>query len=147
MNAGADAPARTARRGVSLRAATIAVAVVGTAIAAYLTYIHYAGIEPICAASGGCEKVQSSEYADLAGIPVALLGLIGYVAILVAAWLPGDGPRLVAASLALGGFAFSLYLTYLELFEIDAICQWCVGSAVVMTVLAVLTTLRVARGT
>lgn len=129
-----------------LRTATIAVAVVGTAIAAYLTYIHYAGIEPICAASGGCEKVQSSTYAELAGIPVALLGLIGYVGILAAAIAPGDGARLAASTLALGGFAFSLYLTYLELFEIDAICQWCVGSAVVMTVLAVLTTLRVARG-
>jgi uncharacterized membrane protein len=130
----------------SLRTATLAVAVIGTAIAAYLTYIHYAGIEPICAASGGCEKVQSSTYAELAGMPVALLGLIGYVGILVAAFLPGDGARLVAAALALGGFVFSLYLTYLELFEIDAICQWCVGSAIAMTILAVLTTLRVARG-
>ena len=125
-----------------MKTATIVVAVIGTAIAAYLTYIHYAGIEPICAASGGCEKVQSSEYAELAGIPVALLGLIGYVAILVAALLPGDGARLVAASLALGGFVFSLYLTYLELFEIDAICQWCVGSAILMTGLAIVCTWR-----
>ena len=120
MNAGADAP-RTAGRpvGLSLRTATIAVAAIGTAIAAYLTYVHYAGIEPICAASGGCEKVQSSKYAELAGIPVALLGLVGYVCILVAACVPGDNARFVAAALALGGFVFSLYLTYLELFEIE----------------------------
>lgn len=153
MNASADRSAgeplaeAAAGGGATLRIATVVVALVGVGIATYLTYVHYTGIEPICAASGGCEKVQSSEYAELAGIPVALLGLIGYVAIFVAALLPGDGARLVAASLALGGFVFSLYLTYLELFEIDAICQWCVGSAVVMTVLAVLTTLRVARGT
>jgi uncharacterized membrane protein len=130
----------------SLRTATLVVGVIGTAIAAYLTYIHYAGIEPICAASGGCEKVQSSRYAELAGIPVALLGLIGYLGILVTSFLPGDNARFAAAALALSGFVFSIYLTYLELFEIDAICQWCVGSAVAMTVLAVLTTLRVARG-
>ena len=108
----------------------------------YLTYVHYAGIEPICAASGGCERVQSSEYAKLAGVPVALMGLIGYAAILVATLLPGEGPRLAASWLALVGLGFSLYLTYLELFEIDAICQWCVASAVIMAVLAVVTTLR-----
>lgn len=151
----ADAPPSTAAaraapdarpRGFALRTATIVVAVIGTAIAAYLTYVHYAGIEPICAVSGGCEKVQSSEYAELAGIPVALLGLIGYLGILAAAVAPGDAARLVASSLALGGFAFSLYLTYLELFEIDAICQWCVASAVAMTVLALLTALRLVRG-
>jgi uncharacterized membrane protein len=142
-----EAPAAAASaRGLSLRTATIVVALIGTAIAAYLTYIHYAGIEPICAASGGCEKVQSSRYAELAGIPVALLGLIGYLGILAATLAPGDGARLVASSLALGGFAFSVYLTYLELFEIDAICQWCVASAVTMAALAVLTALRVTRG-
>jgi uncharacterized membrane protein len=146
MSADEARAAAPVTRGLSLRTVTIAVALIGTAIAAYLTYVHYAGIEPICAASGGCEKVQSSEYAELAGIPVALLGLLGYIGILAATLAPGDGARLVASSLALGGFAFSIYLTYLELFEIDAICQWCVASAVAMTVLAVLTALRVARG-
>ena len=56
-----------------LRTPVVVVALIGVAIAGYLTYVHYAGIEPICAASGGCEKVQSSDYAELAGIPVALL--------------------------------------------------------------------------
>jgi uncharacterized membrane protein len=72
--------------------------------------------------------------------------LIGYAAILVAVLLPGEPARMAASSMALVGLGFSLYLTYLELFEIDAICQWCVGSAVVMTVLAVLTAARVVRG-
>jgi uncharacterized membrane protein len=89
--------------------------------------------------------VQSSSYADVAGVPVALLGLIGYTAILVAVLLPGEGARLAASSMALVGFGFSLYLTYLELFEINAICQWCVGSAVIMTALAVLTGVRAVR--
>ena len=125
-----------------LRLAALIAAGLGLAIAAYLTYVHYAGIEPICAASGGCERVQSSSYAKLAGVPVALVGLIGYAAILTATLLPGEGPRLAASWFALVGFGFSLYLTYLELFEIDAICQWCVASAVIMGVLAVLTTIR-----
>lgn len=129
-----------------LRTPVVVVALIGVAISGYLTYVHYAGIEPICAASGGCEKVQSSGYAELAGIPVALLGLLGYVSILAASLLPGDGPRMIASSLSIVGLGFSIYLTYLELFEIDAICQWCVGSAVTMTVLTVLTVLRAVRG-
>ena len=128
-----------------LRLAAVVAAGLGLAIAVYLTYIHYAGIAPICAASGGCERVQSSSYAKVAGVPVAVLGLIGYAAILAATLLPGDGPRLAASWLALVGFGFSLYLTYLELFEIDAICQWCVASAVLMAVLAVVTTIRAVR--
>ncbi|HEY6779935.1 MAG TPA: vitamin K epoxide reductase family protein [Thermoleophilaceae bacterium] len=129
-----------------LRTPIVVVALLGIAISGYLTYVHYAGIEPICAASGGCEKVQSSDYAKLAGIPVALLGLLGYVSILAASLARGELARMVASSLSLIGLGFSLYLTYLELFEIDAICQWCVGSAVTMTVLTVLTVLRAVRG-
>ena len=65
------------------------VALVGLGIASYLTYIHYAGIKPVCLSSGGCEKVQSSHYAKLAGIPVAVLGLAGYVGILASLLVPG----------------------------------------------------------
>jgi uncharacterized membrane protein len=139
-------PAASATTGDRLRLAAALVAGLGLAIAAYLTYVHYAGIEPICAASGGCERVQSSSYAKLAGIPVALMGLVGYAAILTATLLPGELPRLAASWLAIVGLGFSLYLTYLELFEIDAICQWCVASAIIMALLAVLTTLRTLAG-
>ena len=129
-----------------LRAAAIVAALVGIGISGYLTYVHYAGIEPICAASGGCEKVQNSKYAELAGMPVALLGLVGYVAILLATLVRGELARMAASSLSIAGLGFSIYLTYLELFEIDAICQWCVASAVTMTVLTILTVLRAAQG-
>jgi uncharacterized membrane protein len=122
-----------------LRAAIALLAVVGVGIATYLTYVHYADVKPFCVAGGGgCEKVQTSDYAELAGIPVAVLGLIGYVGILAAACVRGDAGRLGGAVLALVGCGFSLYLTYRELYTIDAICQWCVASAVVMTLLAVL---------
>jgi uncharacterized membrane protein len=128
-----------------LRAAILAAALLGIGISGYLTWVHYAGIEPLCAASGGCERVQNSRYAELAGVPVAVLGLAGYIAILLASLVRGEAPRLAAAFVALVGLGFSLYLTYLELFEIRAICQWCVASAVVMAVLAVLTSLRALR--
>jgi uncharacterized membrane protein len=128
-----------------LRIAVAVLALAGLGVAGYLTWVHYAELEPICAGgSGGCEKVQNSDYAELAGVPVALLGLVGYGAILASLALPGDLGRFSGAVLALAGFGFSAWLTYVELFEIDAICQWCVVSAVIMTALAVVTSLRFA---
>lgn len=108
--------------------------VVGLGVAGYLTYVHYEGIAPVCT-TGGCARVQASEYSELLGIPVALLGLIGYVSIGASLLLRGDFGRVTTFFLALVGFMFSAYLTYLELFVIDAICQWCVASAVLMTLL------------
>jgi uncharacterized membrane protein len=116
----------------------------GIAIAGYLTWVHYEGLSPVCT-TGGCERVQASSYSEIGPIPVALLGLIGYVAILASLAVRGDVGRAVTFMLALSGFAFSLYLTYLELFVIDAICQWCVASAVVMTALLIAATFRLLR--
>jgi uncharacterized membrane protein len=125
-----------------LKAGIAVVALAGLGIAAYLTYVHYAGLQPLCLASGGCEKVQSSRYAELGGVPVAVLGLVGYVGILASLAVPGEPGLVAGALIALVGFGFSAYLTYLELVKIHAICQWCVASAVLMTVLAVLTVIR-----
>jgi uncharacterized membrane protein len=116
----------------------------GIAIAGYLTWVHYEGLSPVCT-TGGCERVQASSYSEIGPIPVALLGLIGYVAILASLAVRGDVGRAVTFMLALSGFAFILYLTYLELFVIDAICQWCVASAVVMTALLIAATFRLLR--
>jgi uncharacterized membrane protein len=89
--------------------------------------------------------VQASRYAKVGGVPVPLIGLVGYVAILISLFVRGEVARLATAGMAIGGFAFSVYLTSLELFQIHAICQWCVGSAVVMTAIAVLATIRALR--
>jgi uncharacterized membrane protein len=122
--------------------AVAAIALVGLGIAGYLTYVHYAGLHPLCLANGGCEKVQSSHWSKLGGVPVALLGLMGYAAILALLFVPGEAGLAGAALVALVGFGFSLYLTWAELFRIHAICQWCVASAVLMTALATLTVVR-----
>jgi uncharacterized membrane protein len=118
------------------------IALVGLGIAAYLTYVHYAGLHPLCLASGGCEKVQSSHWSKLGGIPVATIGLVGYAAILALLFVPGEAGLAGSALVALVGFGFSAYLTYVELFRIHAVCQWCVASAVLMTLLAALTATR-----
>jgi uncharacterized membrane protein len=125
-----------------LRLVAIVLALIGLGVASYLTYIHYEDIRPVCGLGGDCIKVQSSEWSKLAGIPVAVLGLIGYAVILASLFVPGEEALIAGALTALVGFGFSAYLTYRELFTIDAICPWCVASAVVMTLLAIVTTTR-----
>jgi uncharacterized membrane protein len=117
--------------------AAVALSVIGIAIASYLVYVHYADVKPICSISHGCETVQKSKYAKLAGVPVALIGLGGYVAILASLFIRSEVGRLAGAGLALVGIGFSAWLTYLEAAHIHAWCQWCVGSAIVMTLLAI----------
>ncbi|MQA74886.1 MAG: vitamin K epoxide reductase [Solirubrobacterales bacterium] len=128
-------------------AAWILVAI-GLAVAGYLTWVHYAGLDPVCVGGGGgCERVQSSTYADLGGVPVALLGLGGYATIAVTLVGRVDSARLLGALLGLVGFGFSAYLTYVELAVIDAVCQWCVASAVTMTFLGAVLVARALRPT
>jgi len=128
---------------MTLTRVTAVLALAGVAVAGYLTWVHYAGIEPFCVGGGGsCERVQTSDAAFLVGIPVAVLGLVAYLALLGALALPGDVGRSLAALVALTGAAFSLYLTWVEIVELDAICQWCVASALIMLALAGLSVRR-----
>jgi len=126
-----------------LRVAAALVALAGLGVAAYLTWAHYADESVICVSGGGCETVQQSSYSEIAGVPVAVLGVAAYAAIL--AFVAWDTPsaRLGAATIALVGVLFSSYLLALQLFVIDAICVWCVANDVVIApALAVLTGLR-----
>jgi uncharacterized membrane protein len=121
---------------VLLRRLMIGLTVLGVALAAYLTYIHYAGIKPACTAGQSCIKVQSSQWSKLDGVSVALIGLIGYVFILASLVVrDSEESRLVTLGLTLTGFGFSGYLTYRELFSIHAICEECATSAVFLTLL------------
>jgi uncharacterized membrane protein len=114
----------------------LVLAFIGLGVATYLTIIHYAGINPACTAGQSCVKVQTSVWSKVAGVPVALLGLIGYIGITATLLAPDrEETRLATLGLTLIGFAFSGYLTYRELFSIHAICEWCASSAVILTVL------------
>ncbi|HWM55049.1 MAG TPA: vitamin K epoxide reductase family protein [Solirubrobacterales bacterium] len=129
-----------------LRAIAVFVATLGIAVATYIAVAEADGGAPACfAGGGGCEAVAESSHSELAGINVAVLGILGYLLLLGAALLRGDGARLVGFALALVGFGYSVYLTWLELFVIDAICQWCVASAILMTVLFAVNAVRMLR--
>ena len=126
-----------------LRAISGILALAGIGVATYIAVVEAGGGTPQCLAGGtGCETVADSQYSDLAGINVAVFGIVGYVLLLAAALAPGDLARMAGFGIALVGFGFSVYLTYLELFVIDAICQWCVASAVLMTLLLIVNALR-----
>ena len=132
----------------ALRKIMIVLGVAGLGVASYLTYIHYAGIVPLCGKGGGdCLKVQTSVYSKLEGVPVPLLGLIGYTLILISLLVPqNENTRLATVLLTLVGFGFSLYLTSREVFTLEEICEWCVSSAVIMTFLAGLSVWRFLLG-
>lgn len=122
--------------------------VLGIGLASYLTYIHYAGIKPLCGTNGGgCEIVQTSTYSKLLGVPVALIGLLGYIGILGSLLIPeNETSRFATVALTVVGFGFSLYLTYREIYSIHHICEYCVSSAVLLTILMCLSIWRFLRG-
>jgi uncharacterized membrane protein len=129
----------------ALRVAVALVAVAGVAVAGYLTYVHYQPDALICTSGGGCETVQESSYAELAGIPVALLGLLGYVAVLgLVAW-DSELARTLAAAIALTAAGFAVYLIVLQAFVIDAWCVWCLVNDLVIVPLLAITTVWRAR--
>jgi len=124
-----------------LRFAVAAIAAVGAGIAAYLTYARYAHVTIACA-TGGCETVQASAYAELAGIPVATLGLAAYVFVLGTAFFRGELARVAGAATAIAGVLFGVYLLVVQLVVIDALCHWCLASDLVLDALAVVCLLR-----
>jgi uncharacterized membrane protein len=119
----------------NLRRAIAFVAAVGVGVATYITIADSGGGSPTCLAGGhGCATVAESSYSHIAGVNVAIFGIAGYLFLLASAFFASDYARLGGFAVALGGFGFSIYLTYLEIFKIEAICQWCVASAVLMTI-------------
>jgi uncharacterized membrane protein len=131
---------------ITLRRVMVALSVVGIGVASYLVYVHYSGNQPICTGGGSCLKVQTSVWSKVGGVPVALIGLIGYIGIFLSLLLPDrEETRLATLGMTLIGVLFSGYLTYRELFSIHAICEWCVSSAVIMTLLFICSVVRFLR--
>ncbi|MCB0861612.1 MAG: hypothetical protein KDB66_00175 [Solirubrobacterales bacterium] len=127
-----------------LRITAAILSLVGIGIAGYVVVtVEIMNQIPQCVGGGGgCAAVEHSSYSRIGGIHVSIFGLIGYSMLLISSFLKGDRARIGAFFLALFGFGFSLYLTYLEFWEILAVCQWCVSSAITMTMLFVVNTSR-----
>jgi uncharacterized membrane protein len=115
-----------------LRLALLVVSAAGIAVSAYLTYVHYRPAALICTAAGGCETVQDSKYAVLAGLPIAVLGMVAWIAALALTIWSSELARTLTVALAIGALAFSAYLVILQLFVIDAICVWCMANDLVL---------------
>lgn len=120
--------------------------VLGLGVALYLTFIETTNTAAVCGPVGDCNAVQASPFAKLFGfLPVGLLGAVGYIGILVAWFLGrrsagalGRIAPLLVFGMALFGVLFTIYLTYLELFVIKAVCIWCLTSAVLMALVLAL---------
>jgi uncharacterized membrane protein len=124
----------------------------GLFISAYLYLYKIGKIGSLACGTGGCETVQWSPWSQVAGIEVSLVGLVGYAGLLVLSLIslqPGlaDRPRPAAVLALLSGLGvlFTIYLTYLELFVIHAICRWCVASGVVIAAIFIVALLDLRR--
>jgi uncharacterized membrane protein len=134
------------------RQAVVLLALVGLLVATYLWLYEIGAIGTLQCGTGRCEYVQTSRYADLFGLPVALYGVVGYATLFVVGLVglrPGRASdrslARLTAGLATTGFAFALYLTAIELFVLHAVCRWCVASALIITAIWVLSLLDLRR--
>lgn len=131
-----EQPVHSAPRWVQISAF---LALIGVVVSLYLTFVHYDEGALICGI-GDCHTVQNSRYAEVAGIPIAILGLLMYATVLALAvyrWRHpstslADTLTSVAFAIALAGVGYAAYLTWLEIAVIHAICQWCVVSAILI---------------
>ena len=131
--------------------ATAILSLVGLALATYLSVTYLSGADLACGVGGGCGAVTTSEYSRFLGIPVALLGVGGYAALLLGSLATLGLPQPPAmlrwglAGFACAGFAFSAYLTATQAFLIGSYCVYCLTSAALMTALMALTVLAAVR--
>lgn len=130
---------------------SIALAVLGMLVSIYMTIFKLTENPNMCLGNGGCSTVNSSIYSEISGIPVALVGVGGYLAILALlllenriSFLKTNGTMAIFG-LALVGFFFTLYLVYVELALIHALCPFCVTSQITMTILFILSVIRLVR--
>jgi uncharacterized membrane protein len=122
----------------------------GIFISGYLVSKRFTGGSLACTRWAQCDVVNNSVYSQIYGVPVSVLGLVGYLLLLALAlaalWTTGCTHRkilLLSLVLAVGGVGFSVYLTYLEIYVIEALCAWCVASAIVITALAIVTAVTI----
>ena len=129
----------------------IALAIIGLLVSIYMTIFKITSNDNMCIGSKDCSVVNASRYSELYGIPVAVFGVVGYAAILALLWLersPGffnQNGTMLLFGLSLTGFLFTLYLIFLEIALIKAYCPFCITSQAAMTIIFILSVIRVVR--
>jgi len=129
----------------------IALAIIGLLVSIYMTIFKITSNDNMCIGSKDCSVVNASRYSELYGIPVAVFGVVGYAAILAVLWLernPGffnQNGTMLLFGLSLTGFFFTLYLIFLEIALIKAYCPFCITSQAAMTIIFILSVIRVVR--
>ena len=134
-----------------LRQFIIALTVLGLLVSIYMTIYKVTNNESMCIGSGGCPIVNASRYSEVNGIPVAVVGVIGYLSILAVLFLENrtgffqDNGSMLLFGLTLVGFLFTVWLVYVEIALIKAYCPFCITSQIVMTLIFILTVIRVIK--
>jgi len=125
--------------------ASVVLSLAGIGVSGYLAYHRVFGGSLACTRWAQCDVVNNSVYSLLFGIPISFFGLAGYLALLalaVAALVTGGAMQrailLLSLLMALGGFGFSIWLTYVEVYIIEALCAWCLASALIITLLTIM---------
>jgi uncharacterized membrane protein len=139
-------------RGNPLLAAVALLGVVGMGLAGYLTYVHYNEDALVCTV-GGCETVQQSDYSTMFGVPIAIFGLLMFLTVTLLALarmsgrspIPSDVATIAAWTMLLTSLLYYVYLTYIEIWELEAVCQWCVMSSIVALLMFVLESVLLTR--
>ena len=130
---------------------SIALALLGLAVSIYMTVFKLTDNARMCLGNGGCSKVNSSVYSEVDGIPVAVIGAGGYAVIAALLFLEDrnqflkQNGTMIVFGLALVGFLFTLYLVYVEIALIHALCPFCLTSQISMTIIFILSIIRLAR--
>lgn len=134
-----------------LRFSSLVLAVIGLLDSIYLTWVKYTGMYTLCGPIGNCESVNTSRYSEILGIPIAILGAGVYLLIILLLILEvrisifTEFSNVIVFGLSLVGVLYSIYLTYIEIAVLNAICPYCTISAVVLVVLFILSTIRLLR--
>ncbi len=139
-------------RGQPLLLAVVLLGILGMAVAGYLTYVHYNEDALVCTV-GGCETVQQSDYSTMLGVPIAIFGLLMFLTVTLLAVarltdrspIPSDMVTIAAWTLLLTSLLYYAYLTYIEIWELEAVCQWCVISSIVALLMFALESVLLTR--
>lgn len=130
---------------------TVALTIIGLLVSIYMTIYKVTSNDNMCVGSQDCSVVNASKYSEVNGIPVAVVGAIGYTALLAIIWLerkPGffkENGSMIFFGISLVGFFFTLWLVYVEIALLKAYCPFCITSQISMTLIFILSVVRVVR--